>query len=164
MWFILNWPKYANHLSLRDEEICKRENQWYFWEKEWKHMTFLKGRQWTLSISQSHNCFTFSSFGMVLSLGSSPELVLHSLGFGAEKLCGKKNCKGWKWCFCYILASSHAFIYFSAWPPAPDTATYGYFSCKGSISKSYNCLNQWIHIVLDQQDSGIVHNVTRNIH
>lgn len=118
MWFILSWTKYANNLSLHGEEICKGENQWDSWEKEWKHMTFLKGRPRTLSISQSHNYFTFSFVGMFLSLGAGPRLVLLSLGLGAENLCHKMNCKGWKWCFCYILAAPHAFIYFSAWPPA----------------------------------------------
>ncbi len=105
MWFILSWTENANNLSLHDEEICWRENQWDFWEMEWKHMTSLKGRQQTLCISQSHNYFTFSSVGMFLSLGAGPGLVLLSLGFGAENLCRKMNCKGWKWCFCYILAA-----------------------------------------------------------
>lgn len=65
-----------------------------FGRRKGKHMTSLKGRQQTLCISQSHNYFTFFSVGMFLSLGAGPGLVLLSLGFGAENLCRKMNCKG----------------------------------------------------------------------
>lgn len=111
-----NYHKYENVIYIKLDWKCKQ-----FVIARWRnllkrepmrllgdgmeHMTSLKGRQQTLCISQSHNYFTFSSVGMFLSLGAGPGLVLLSLGFGAENLCRKMNCKGWKWCFCYILAA-----------------------------------------------------------